>query len=1292
MLDMPFSYTTQSRVLAFSEKIKCFSKDNSTYSQISEIFYEKEEYGIPLLTAKVIKNLIFPDKSEKAFCHNINNYNNENNTQLTFDDFKETHWIRIIQDEVVLPQVIYHKIWAINKDNSEKEITELSENRRDMALCLANYVKSHDEPFITKEQLSLIQSSLHLTQESIDFLLKKHILEYNNSNMLYYWRGRIHYQEPFGNEISALLWILIKKDFQDHQKAFQKYIYLINKTNLTLRWIDNLLNDEDQQILYEQAIVYIQNDKDLLVCDDELEKIRLDSVHNTRNDINKTTSSFNLKSNSINELFEKFDLLENKRELDLLSQGTKKYFFNILHLIMQYEQKNIIDKKYTIKFMIDFERPSIILMTKFILKNNYPQMIPYLISCIELIPLVFRLLDDIDLNEKMIVSHEGINIKNEEIYSIRNELWIDLFKITLDLFIDNYNFENNKSHEKYETIGSVISCLFLDTVRNIFCKYNTYHPTDIITNAMQKRYTSSFQIFQRAKTKFNIYNKGFYIKSNISYFLLPKIAKNIGHNLKNTKMQYGNHFDFNIVSIDVMIDMLGIAIVPFDTIGLGDAQKKVINDILPESIKCIYDYFCYFLSIEKIEFIDYDFEKKIKDVEIIFDINKLDRTNWSLLIMFLNQYEFLNKLIECFDSSIIFVDSKKRYDYPNQNHYYRIQVMFRILLYAYLNLKEEKKWYDFPIHLQEKTTVYLEELIIKYALRYSKDDITNGRIDAFDDNVALGFNQRYSILSLLFFALNYFSINTQEDFASRFFMESINLRQMLTAINIIESDEVKNIITDHIDKIDIEKFIESCFTVTEWEKTLIEAINSEKHWNIAQRLVVKIKSHYKKRDYHNEQIDLLLYQVELSLALRNKDLKKLCDIQYRPQSIITHHENNIDDIRTYFIVLHWLENKKDYDKTISLLKSLLSKDINNVRYFLLLYKARFYKALVTEGTNLIDRDEVFTAWHEWEKFKEIIGDDANKIAEQNNELIALYTLPYYILTKNEGRFDSEITSIPDDLLYESSKLTKLIYDFYVERNLDSFAFRFLNKADKYFKKRGITVPAIINELLVNPDNPVLTALAESFKSIVTSNYRNIPLITPQSINGKRELSLFILNELIKATKQLQDRIKAIGIEDNYTDLIQSILTMRFPFYGWYTSEQAHRGKSESGNRSGETDLIVKANDEDIALIEALILTGGNFSETNDHILKTLDYSKRLDRYYIIVYYKGKQDNFLSCWETYKQNVMKIYFPNGNNIKYPESPFIVLDSEFDNARTFKIAKTCHEKDFEMFHIMADFSDN
>lgn len=56
-------------------------------------------------------------------------------------------------------------------------------------------------------------------------------------------------------------------------------------------------------------------------------------------------------------------------------------------------------------------------------------------------------------------------------------------------------------------------------------------------------------------------------------------------------------------------------------------------------------------------------------------------------------------------------------------------------------------------------------------------------------------------------------------------------------MNIIESKHTRNIISGLINNINIDDFLDTRRTVTEYENTLIEAINSDTHWDLAKPLI-----------------------------------------------------------------------------------------------------------------------------------------------------------------------------------------------------------------------------------------------------------------------------------------------------------------------------------------------------------------------------------------------------------------------------------------------------------------------
>ena len=186
----------------------------------------------------------------------------------------------------------------------------------------------------------------------------------------------------------------------------------------------------------------------------------------------------------------------------------------------------------------------------------------------------------------------------------------------------------------------------------------------------------------------------------------------------------------------------------------------------------------------------------------------------------------------------------------------------------------------------------------------------------------------------------------------------------------------------------------------------------------------------------------------------------------------------------------------------------------------------------------------------------------------------------------------------------------------------------------------------------------------------------------------RDIGLFILNELLLGLRVMKDKIHGIEQvthEDRFTDLLLASLRLRFPIWGWAIIDQARTGHSPTKINAGETDLLIQAAGKNIALIEALVLTGGDFTKTSKHILKCFEYVSYLNSYYIITYYKGEAVNFDNCWNTYQGDVLKITYPSEISID-SSFGFEDLSIQFDNARNIKLAKTLHNSDVQIFHVM------
>lgn len=336
----------------------------------------------------------------------------------------------------------------------------------------------------------------------------------------------------------------------------------------------------------------------------------------------------------------------------------------------------------------------------------------------------------------------------------------------------------------------------------------------------------------------------------------------------------------------------------------------------------------------------------------------------------------------------------------------------------------------------------------------------------------------------------------------------------------------------------------------------------------------------------------------------------------------------------------------------------------------------------------MNKSEIIQANREWENF--IAGlTEAEKVElSKLEEPVSSNNLFYYVVTKDTKKFDLAVSRLSKRYLYDE-EIIPTVYDFYTERGLYELAFDYLVKCEEYFKLNSIGTPISVQILLDNSESINLLAKYKiNLERIRSLSPKNIPKITPDVINDKRHLSHFILNEFIQALRVLKEKIEGIRQithENRYNDLFQAVLRLRFPIWGWSLHDQARLGTAIAD--AGSADITIQAGGNNIAVFEAFILRDKAY--TQSHILKCPRYVGTINKYYAIVYHLKPSSDFENNWTEYKSDVMDITYPTNFTIDSTQG-FIDMISEFDDVNNFKIAKTLHANNIEVFHVMINLS--
>ena len=322
--------------------------------------------------------------------------------------------------------------------------------------------------------------------------------------------------------------------------------------------------------------------------------------------------------------------------------------------------------------------------------------------------------------------------------------------------------------------------------------------------------------------------------------------------------------------------------------------------------------------------------------------------DWGYLFLHFEKSGVLQGIHDNFIASLYFKIGSDKYDEQNKEQLEKIKLYLKSLMLAFISINQKKYVYEIELLPVKSTLNKLEKWIKEFSMEYSIDELSSARIDVFNEHFSVfGYDIYYQHLtSLLYKCINYFVESAQKKFVRAFFANSTNTGRMLKAINIMDSKEPQDIISKRLSEVKIEDFIENSFTTTELQDALIEAVNSVNHWVLAKPLLERIQNHFKKIKHTDEQSNYVLFEVNLLLAFKEKEFKKLSDLPV-PKNIYQNQRGNkrAENIKNFFIALYKLYNDKKYDDAILILKSLSTNETKNIRYAFHLYQAETLKAI-----------------------------------------------------------------------------------------------------------------------------------------------------------------------------------------------------------------------------------------------------------------------------------------------------------------------------------------------------------
>lgn len=931
-------------IKALSEKLKYLAKYNNSYSDYSDpkIKSENLKYNLSLLISKIILELDFINRSKQSFLDCIKEYNENNLTKLTFEDFQDIQWIRIINNEIALPEVVRTFIWRVGyyKEEEGKEI-EIPKDKIDITRCLQNYYKKYFENSrltISKEKLEVIIKNFGSEDITIDYLIIIDIIEQGTDENIFYWKKNNEHTRHLRNEIAATLWLIIGGE-EATETEFNYYFKLIKGTQI---WIDNLqifLSRKNCIKILDLTISFLNEENDLLQSDNEFTKIWLDSPSYSHIDIKTEIPTLKLNGNNTIDLISNIEIQKRQFQGIFDYQLLRSFCLSLLRIVAAHDVLNTKIYHNVLKILNDVSRPHLVWTLYKDIISEFPEIIPYLITNDELVPLAFKKLDEISVNNNFLSDTSNRDKIQEENFNVLNKVYLEMFDIVLD------NLSSKQT--EYEKSAQIIGRVLLDNANKVL-KNSENHSQDIDHNFLKKRYVEILKKISNKRISNTLNFSGISLKPRIIFFITPNLIEFVNEKIQNTNISFNEFLNISSGVLDLSIEVLRFSNLSVIEDEISEEQKNKIEKSSNDLVSNIQKRLLHFYSASEIEVQTYSTIGTIKKPPIR-GVNEFgfEIIDWGYLYLHFQKRNVFKEFNDSFNCNLIFNIKSDKYDKLNKEQFEKIKLYLKSLMLAYITISTNKDSLEIEGFLTKENLKELENLIKETAIKYSKDDLSKKRLNIFDDKYSMyRYNEYYkTLISLLYECVNLFDQSGNDKFIEDFFNESIDIGGMLSALNTLDNKLLQSKIADRIKKIKVDKYIKTIYDLTELENTLVEAVNSENHWELSKPILEKIKKHLKLINQNNEGTKSYIFEINLLLAYKENDSNKLKEIEVPINEHRYPKTNRKDEsIKQFYIALSKIYIDKEIDDGIKILRALLSEETKNIKYAYHLYKAQILKA------------------------------------------------------------------------------------------------------------------------------------------------------------------------------------------------------------------------------------------------------------------------------------------------------------------------------------------------------------
>lgn len=1271
--------SNDAQINTLSSKIHSYATsrlDTNHYIDPSITIQDVQHNLSPILTDLMIALLPEPLSSEKIKSI-IETYNAQTGTKFSLEFFMNTGWIRLINETYSIPNTVSSLMIHLDDPVTFKGSIP-PKGLEQEAYCLLEVYRTMKQIRKTSIDLKTANKIIktHNPRLKLSYFINNGILT-KTKNRRYNCHIGNNYNDQLKDRIISLAWIKIVQNPADIA-TFRKFIRFIDFFG---RWPNRLadyLPNEATQKIHEFSEILLRTEPDLMHAELEVRNDQLDAESFKHVQLNLQIPTYVFDQKQPYEFFKQIQHYS-FYDYDLFAyHGIRNSYLLLIRLLMQFD-KNPPSKYQHVKTLLkEHQNPFIRWKILDMIKETFPQILAHFLNDQLLAPLFFELADDLTIKNNWLNKDSSYQDKLPFIDGIRNQLWMEGFHIYLDQAI------HSSQPQKYAKGFATILCYL---AKKVFSFNNSnYHRSTQEHHGYRIRYSEVLQILGTAKMSLSTHHPKPAIRPLLMTYILPDIYAALQ---KLPVFPSQNEFlGLNIAKYDVYIEVLRYADQDYSIHTNYLVVDPDLSNLHQTITKTLYNLLIEYLTKEEITVHHYHINPELKKVKRGVGDFGFEILDMAFVFLHFQMEGILDKMNLEFKRNLYFnLDSNQHYEH-DRGQAQKVAIYIKLLLTGYLNLakrQESREMVNYPLN---ETMRILETQISEYALDYNKEALAEGKHDIFT-SIQYYFNQdiyTQPLVSMLYQALNSFPAKQAKVFINQYFADNKDLGKLFTAINRTQDKEIKAILTSKIEAIDPKSFINTAFSINELESALIEMVNSRNLYRFALPILTYVEKHFKNRKVDTPEKRIFLYKIKLLLALKQQQTDVIIHMEVPEHLYGPAKEQQAELARKQFYLgLDQFYNKKNYEQAIDKFQSLHEEYPDNTEYAFYLYHASALKDL-EKGTPSKAREN-------WETFKSKLTEDTKQDLAAFIDLSNSMDLLYFSWEHDDIKFDQIINTLPPVYLYQS-ELIKPIYENYVRRGIPDVGYAFLNKSINYLKETGEEIAEEISDLRENAvDDLLIEKVRSTLSDLRNLAAKHIPYVLPKILNDKKKLEEFILGEIVAGMRVMRKKIRAVESiikEDHFNDVFLATLRLRLPVFGWEIADQERTGVSESGKDAGESDIVIKAAGQELALLEALKLEGGNFSKLEEHVLKCIEYSRDLAAYYIVVYYHGQRDKFDRFLDTYKSDIARVNYTDKWSINNTP-PFIELNDSYENTENIYLAKTLHgPKELKLFHIVIDMS--